>query len=273
LPGARSQYDSLNVKFSKNFSNGLSVLSTYVWSKALDNGSEDFIGWAIGGIWSDSTNTKRDYTISMHDVPQSFATQFLYQLPYGHGKRFGSGAPAIVRNILGNWEVSGVVRLTSGLPLFTPFYGNSGVLSWLYGFPGYGWGDLVGNPKPANQTPSNWINGAAFQQVNDWSQGSLALGNTPSRLSSLREAATKNVDLSVAKVFGEERLKLRFAGEFLNMFNHPTYGGIYYGASKWCGGTGCGPNIDLNLDSSTLGQVYGTRNDPRNIQLSLKLMF
>jgi hypothetical protein len=44
LPGAHSAYDALSVKFTKQLSDGLSLLSTYVWSKALDNGSEDFIG-------------------------------------------------------------------------------------------------------------------------------------------------------------------------------------------------------------------------------------
>jgi hypothetical protein len=174
----------------------------------------------------------------------------------------------VVNQILGDWEVSGVVRLTSGLPLLTPFYGNSGVLSWMYGFPGYGWGNLVGNPKPAHQTTNDWINADAFQQVNFWpgsGPDALALGDVPSRLSSLREGATKNVDLAVAKVFGTERFKARFGADFLNMFNHPTYGGIYYG--------GWGSNINLNIDSGQLGKVYGTRNGERNIQLSLKLMF
>ena len=49
-----SAYDALTLKFTKQFSGGLSLISSYVWSKALDNGSEDFIGWAIGGLWRDS---------------------------------------------------------------------------------------------------------------------------------------------------------------------------------------------------------------------------
>jgi carboxypeptidase family protein/TonB-dependent receptor-like protein len=258
LPGASSAYDALNVKYTHQFSNGLSLLSTYVWSKALDNGSEDYIGWAIGGLWRDSYNTKLDYGISMHDVPQSFATAFVYQLPYGHGKRWGGAAPEVVRQILGDWEVSGVVRLTSGLPLLAPFYSSNPLGD--FGFPGMRFPDLIGNPKPSNQTPTNWINPNAFTQPADFT-----LGNMPSRVTQLREGATKNVDFGVAKTFGPERFKAQFRAEFLNAFNHPIYGGTAFG--------GWGSNVDLCIDCGNLGTVYGTRNDPRNIQLSLRLMF
>ena len=110
------------MKFTKQFSQGLSLLSTYVWSKALDNGSEDLIGWTIGSMWRDSYNTNLDYAVSTHDVPHSFATALVYQLPYGKNKRWGSSAPGYVRQVLGNWEVSSIVRLTSGLPLLPVYY-------------------------------------------------------------------------------------------------------------------------------------------------------
>ena len=258
LPGASSAYDALNLKYTNQFSNGLSLISTYVWSKALDNGSEDFLGWTIGNMWRDSYNTKLDYGISSHDVPQSFATAFLYQLPYGSGKHWGSSAPKVVNQILGNWEVSGVVRLSSGLPLIAPFYSSNPL--WSYGFPGQGLPNLIGNPKPANQSPSNWINAAAFG-----APAPFTLGNEPSHMTQLREAAIENFDFGVAKTFGPERLRAQFRADFLNAFNHPIFGGEYYG--------GWGSNIGLCIDCGNLGQVFGTRNDPRNVQVSLKLTF
>ncbi|HZR66646.1 MAG TPA: TonB-dependent receptor [Terriglobales bacterium] len=260
LPGATSAYDALTAKYTKQFSGGLSMISSYVWSKALDDGSEDLIGWAIGGLWRDSYNPKLDYGISMHDVPQSFATAFVYDLPYGHGKHWGGATPGVVNQILGNWQLSGTVRLTSGLPLLSPFYSDN-PLADNFGFPGLRFPNLVGDPKPSHQTAANWINGDAFAQPGDFS-----LGDMPSRTTELREGATKNVDLSVAKAVDlTERFKAQFRAEFLNVFNHPVYGGTYYG--------GWGSNIALCIDCGDLGTVYGTRNDPRNIQLSLKLMF
>lgn len=54
----------------------------------------------------------------------------------------------------------------------------------------------------------------------------------------------------------------QFRAEFLNAFNHPIYGGAWFGGG-----------IANCLDCGNFGKVYSTRNDPRNIQLSLKLMF
>ncbi len=85
-------------------------------------------------------------------------------------------------------------------------------------------------------------------------------------MTQLREGATKNLDLAVGKGFDfTERFKGQFRAEFLNAFNHPQYGGEYYG--------GWGSNINLCLDCGTFGQVFGTRNDSRNIQMSFKIMF
>jgi hypothetical protein len=172
----------------------------------------------------------------------------------------------MVHGVLGNWEVSGVVRLTSGLPLLAPFYSYNPLGQ--YGFPGQGVPDLVGDPRPANQTTTNWINAAAFQDPNANSQTTdvYRYGNEPARMTQLREAATKNVDFALAKTFDiTERVRTQFRAEFLNAFNHPQYGGEFFG--------GWGSNVDLCIDCGNLGTVYGTRNDPRNIQLSLKVMF
>lgn len=257
LPGARSQFDALFAKFNHSFNNGLSFITTYQFSKALDNGSEDFLGWAVGNMWRDSYNTKLDYGISAHDVPQSFATAFVYRLPYGKGMHWGANAPHIVDQVFGGWELSGTVRLTSGLPLLPVQYSSNPLGQ--YGFPGPGLPDLVGNPVPANQNANNWINPAAFA-----APGAYRYGNEPQHSTQLREAATKNLDLGIAKTFGPERFKAQIRGEALNVFNHPIYGGEYYGGSS---------NIGVCLDCGNVGAVYGARNDPRNIQVSLKLMF
>jgi hypothetical protein len=266
FPGAGSAYDALNLKFTKQFSNGLSLISTYVWSKALDNGSEDFIGWAIGNMWRDSYKPKLDYAISMHDIPHSFATAFVYQLPYGNGKRWGASAPGVVKQVLGNWEVSSVIRMSSGMPLMPVTFSYNPLQA--YGFPGYNaLPNLVGDPKPSHPTTTHWINGDAFAgdpTATTPTPFSYAYGDEPQHMTQLREAPIQNLDFAVAKGFDvSERFRAQFRAEFLNAFNHPIYGGEYGGWSA----------ISTCLDCGDLGTVYGTRNDPRNIQLSLKLMF
>lgn len=272
LPGADSQFDALNAKYSWSFSNGLSSITSYQWSKNMDDGSEALIGWSIGNMWRDANNPKLDYSISTHDVPQSFAEAFLYQLPYGHGRQFGGSTPWALDQIVGGWNVSGAVRLSSGLPFWNPVNFGWNPLN-NYGFPGNALPDVAGNPK-AHRNVNQWINQAAFRGVvygtntplncgspdtNPCNPYSYQFGNEPQRMSTIREAGTRNVDLGIGKQFGMERLRADLRADFLNAFNHPIYGG------SW--------NIEENLYATNFGQVYGTRNDPRNVQVSLKLSF
>jgi hypothetical protein len=256
LPGARSSYNALDVRYNHAFTNGLSAIVSYRWSKALDNASEDFVGWSIGNLWRDSYNTMLDYAVSTHDQPHSFAVAAVYELPYGVGKKWGSSGPWVAKQVLGNWQLSSNIRIASGFPIFGIINDYTSPLNNLYGFPSPQTPDLVGNPVPSHQSPDQWLNPNAFVLTD----GQSRLGNSPLRIPAAREALTENVDLSIAKSFGTERFKVQFRGDFLNLFNHPVFGGNYnFNTCLNCGGT--------------FGQVYGTRNDPRNIQFGLKAMF
>jgi hypothetical protein len=260
LPGARSSFNALNVRYNLQFSNGLSLLTTYQWSKALDNGPEDNFGWATGNSWRDSYNTNLDYVISTHDVPQSFATAVVYDLPYGRGKRWGNSAPAIVKEVLGNWEISSNIRLASGLPI-------NGAIAWDYSSPlgnlGYPAGgetiaNLIGNPVPSHRGPDDWINRAAYADTSD----QYTLGNSPARMTQLRERAARNVDVSVSKNFGTEKYRASLRGEAFNLFNY----------AQWNGAITC-VTCYKPTDPIHFGEFTGTENQPRLLQLSLKLAF
>lgn len=278
LPGARSQFDALSAKYTYSFSNGLSSITSYQWSKNMDDGSEAFVGWLIGNMWRDSYHTKLDYALSAHDLPHSFAEAWVYQLPYGRGRQFGASIPQALNQIAGGWNLSGIVRLSSGYP-----FGNPVNFGWNplgnYGFPGPALPNLIGNPT-SHHTAKQWVNPAAFQGVssNDSSKlvacgnasdqcqpFSYSFGNEPQRFGTLREAPTKNLDLGIGKEFGTEKVHAEFRADILNAFNHPIYGGFYTGYWRW--------NIEENLYANNFGQVYGTRNDPRNVQFSLKISY
>jgi len=258
LPGARSSYNALDVKYNHSFNAGLNLLVTYRWSKALDNGPEDFIGWGTGNQWRDSYNTMLDYNISTHDVPQSFATALVYDLPYGRGKHWGNNAPGVVKEVLGNWQLSSVVRLASGLPLPFPVFWSYNDPLAQYGYPeNLQLSNLVGNPVPSHRTPNNWINPSAYTApASPWT-----LGNAPSRMTQLRERAARNVDLSVAKNFGGERYQVWLRGEALNAFNYAQYTLSPFN------------NFPMCVTCGDFGDLDSTENQPRTIQLSLKLVF
>jgi hypothetical protein len=78
-------------------------------------------------------------------------------------------------------------------------------------------------------------------------------------MTTVREAANKEFDASLSKDFTMERVNLELRGDMLNAFNHPIYGGSY--------------NISDCIDCGDLGTVYGTRNDPRTVQISVKISY
>lgn len=251
--GARANFDSLNVKFTRQFRGGLSLLSTYQWSKTMDDASEDYLGWATDNQWRDYFNRKLDYAISSHDMPHSFVTALVYELPLGQGKQFGSNWPGAANQILGGWQVSSVVRFATGLPLF----GIPGQTYWDYGYT-WGYMDLVGNPSVEKRTPERWFNTDAYAWP-EW----FSIGNAPRMDTRVREGGAKNLDFSLAKRFKAEAFKIQFRADFLNLFNTPQFGG---GGQWWTG-------IQNQPWAGDFGQVTGVRNLPRNIQLGLKVEF
>ncbi|MFB3920549.1 MAG: TonB-dependent receptor domain-containing protein [Terriglobia bacterium] len=251
--GARANYDALNVKFTRQFRGGLTLLSTYQWSKTKDDASEDYLGWATDNQWRDYFNRKQEYSISSHDMPQSFVTAMVYELPFGHGKKWGNNWPGAANHVLGGWQTSSIIRFTSGLPILAVPSGGMGD----YGF-SWGYMNLVGDPCLGNRTPERWFNTEAFAYP-DW----YTLGDAPRMLDCMRDQGTKNVDFSLAKSFKAEAFKIQFRADFLNFFNTPQFGG---GGQWWTG-------IQNQPWAGDFGQVVGVRNLPRNIQLGLKVEF
>jgi hypothetical protein len=255
LPGASANYDALNLKFTHQFRSGLSLLSTYQWSKTLDTGSEDYIGWGIGGQWRDYHNRNLEYAISAHDMPHSFVTAMIYELPFGRGKKFGGNWPGIAEQTLGGWQVSSIIRLSSGLPVFPVVPGYNLLGSYGYGFAP---ANLVGNPKLDNPTTDRWFNTDAFAEPSPYTYG-----DAPRYNSAMREEGSKNVDFALTKNFKAEAFKVQFRAEFLNAFNTPQFGG---GDQWWS-------SVQTCMTCGAFGQVVGVRNLPRNIQLGLKFEF
>ncbi len=257
LPGATANFNALNVKFNYAFRNGLSLLSTYQYSKTMDNGSEDFIGLVMGSSWRDQTRTNLDYSISAHDMPHSFVTALVYELPVGRSRKFANSISPVADAVIGGWQVSSVIRLNSGLPLFPVT-----MRGWYplndFGYPGVR-ANLVGDPKSTHRTTEQWFNPAAFAYAGDWT-----IGNSPRYLDSMRESPNRNVDLALAKNFKAEAFKIQFRAELLNAFNTPQFGG----GNQW----GAGINTCIECGGIP-GEVNATRNSPRNIQLGLRIEY
>ena len=255
---SHSTYNALLVRLQHRFYNGFTLLSSYSYSKSIDNGSGVRTTDGDALTPSNNYNLNAERGRSAFDFRQRWTNSFVYELPFGKGKRWLNGN-AFANAVIGGWQIGGIITLQAGFP-------NS-----IFCGPG-NWqnndttcyADATGL-KPelprGEQDPSRWFNLDAFTN---------RLGipnNRPQDITQYRYGnAGRNVldgpgiiavDASVTKSWTlYEGYRLEFRGEAFNLPNHPLWGQ---------------PNTSPG--SPTYGVIGGTRIDPRDIQLALKLIF
>jgi hypothetical protein len=111
---ATSNYNALQAKMEKRFSGGLQFLTSYTWAHEIDLGSGCFACSASPqNIYRPST----DRGPGAFDMRHIFTVSYSYELPFGHGKHFLGGANGVANQIVGGWQVTGITRYNTGLPL------------------------------------------------------------------------------------------------------------------------------------------------------------
>ncbi len=123
-----STYHALVTSVERRFSQGLNLQASYTWAKSITNA--DSIINVTNGVnqEQDPFNSKSQKSLSNQDIPHTFVISYLYQFPFGKGRRFLSGGNPIVRAAVSGFEVGAVQRYQSGEP-FT-FGGASGIPGW-----------------------------------------------------------------------------------------------------------------------------------------------
>ena len=110
-----SDYDALQVKLEKRFSNGLSLLASYAWSKTLTDGGSMFSTFSSDFGTTDPWNRDTQKTYSFEDIPNLASIAYVYDLPVGKGQHFMNRG-GVANAILGGWKYSGILRYMSGFP-------------------------------------------------------------------------------------------------------------------------------------------------------------
>jgi len=243
LPVGKSWYNSLQVRLDKRFSHGLNVLVSYTHAKWLS---------ATGYLNAqEGTTVTPDRTLNGTDTPDRIVISGNWALPIftqTHG---------ILAVFLKGWQANGVFMREAGFPLGAPGgYVSSGINPALSG----------ANESKAFNTCTQLTTGVlenctfngntlpvAFIQ-----QYSNPVRTLSGEFPTIRPPKVPNADLSLFKTFRlRETWNLQFRAEAFNALNSPQFGG---------------PSTSLNATSAgvvTLTQV----NDPRNMQLSLRLRF
>ncbi len=241
------KYDALQMKLETRTWHGLTTLLSYAHAKCLDKGT-GFTQYFQQG----------SYAVCDYDLPNAFAGSFDYMLPVGKGQTFLGTSSRLVNQIVGGWEMSGVLTLRSGIP-FTPTISsdtaNTGVSNQRP--------EVIGAPTIIG-VPNCWFYVAANPACTALARNTSAAFAVPttytygdSGRNILRANGLKELDFTLMKHFPvTENTSFEFRAEMFNITNHPTF---------------AAPSTAIN--SSSGGQVSSTLNTSRIIQLALKFRF
>ena len=112
----QSNYNSLQTKLEKRYSGGLYFINSFTWSHAIDDAAghlEDVDG---DTAYVNLYNIASDRGRSDYDQALNETLAITYDLPFGRGRRLGSGANYLLQLIAGGWQTSIISQYTSGLP-------------------------------------------------------------------------------------------------------------------------------------------------------------
>jgi hypothetical protein len=200
-----------------------------------------FLGWGTAFV------DIRSRSVSSYDIPHFLSMSGLWELPFGHNKRYLS--KGIASTLLGNWQLNGVVQLRSGQPYNLAVGGDVANIDNTTSWVNYARPNLVGNPNPSHHSLDEWFNPSAFAvPVNSY--GDFGRNG-------LRSASVYDADFSLFKSFPVgERFVASFRAEFFNAFNIQNYGP---------------PNALIGQAGA--GQVTSNVLPPREMQFGLHLEY
>jgi len=252
----KTHYNSMQIKAeTKTPKYGLYALVAYTYSKTYDNGLSDGLGSELSAPYFPLPNWQNlDWALSQINLDQSFIGSVIYDLPFGKGKAFGGSWNDATNLLLGNWQMTLIERASSGFPV--PLIDTSNNSGTTFNTGGndnnFNRPNQVSgcDPHNANHGQHQWINAACFV-----APPAGELGNA--KRVPVTGPDFVNSDFSIIKQFALHReMGLNFRAEFFNLFNHPQFGS---------------PVADIN--QLGFGAVNSTVNNPRLIQLALKLSF
>lgn len=250
--GGFATYHALQMKVEKRYSSGFYFLNSFTWSKAIDNAAGHLELFNGDNSRINIRNLRSEKGPGSYNQPLNNTTTVLWEVPYGKGKRWGSGANGFVDAFLGGWRISGIYLMTGGQPvniLYTP--ATTSAVTTAVGLnyrPNYVGGSLY----PTERSATNYFNRAAFAAP-DQTQLFGSLGRNVARSESIF-----NFDGGAHKDFALpwESMRLQFRAEFFNLFNTTNLGA---------------PNN--NISNTNFGTITSLASPARQIQFALRLTF
>ena len=251
---AKGNYNALQLKLTKRFAQGFTLLAGYTWQAALDdNEGDEGFGGGVGNTDGQNDNCiPCNYGPSYSDAHQRFVISGVWQLPFGAGQRFGN-KKGIVDEIIGGWRASGIYSYQTGFPfsVLSPVDYSNSTSANLYA-------DRVCNGNNGPKTVAEYF------QTNCFDLSSLKAAEAagaPRYGMQQRDDLTgppfSDIDFALLKDFSfTEKYKLQFRAETYNTFNHASFG-----------------NPGATVTTGAYGTLTYTSNNNREIQFALKFLF
>lgn len=260
-----SSYNGLLMTLHKNFASGLQFDLNYTWSHSIDNVSLRANIWAAaagGGFVCDVVRPRECRGNSDFDVKHYLNGSFLYDLPFGRGKRFGSSSSHWMDALIGGWSLSGLPYWHSGNAYNV--ISNAYVASYSNDAPAIAVGPLSDAKIHVSKSGGQLYGFSNPTKAQADFIGPVGL-NIGSR-NNLRGPKYFSLDMGLGKNFAiTEKVNLKFRTDAFNVLNHPNFST---------------PCVDITnvycpfgVISSTSFPSISTDQQSRVLQLSLRLEF
>ena len=262
--GFSSMYNALQMKLDRRYSNGLSITTSFTYGKGMGFMTAE----SLSGSPMFYINFHRNWARNDQDRTFTFVQSYVYELPFGQGKRWLKTGPA--KQILGGWKLSGILTAMTGLPfnitysataLAAPGSTNTpdavGAFKVLHGINvGNPWFDPTAFAPPCTAVTAACPSGPLFGNVgrNEFTGPGFF-----------------SLDLTLSKeVRINERMGLQLRLESFSVTNTPDF-------SNPSGGCCTSNNANFGVITSVVGSgsgvINGTGGGQRYIQLAAKFTF
>ncbi len=238
--GRNSILNQLQVGVQRRYSSGFTLQAEYQFSRALNE-------FTFGDAPANNQDFRYDRGNQDGIRRHWFVTNYSYDLPFGRGQRFLSGAKGLQEKLVGGWRVTGILSTGTGSPYSVNFTATQ--LGWLSSRANVvnGYGAAV----PSNRSVDRWFDPAAFAIPAPFTFGNGARN-------ALFGPGVASWDAAIFKNFSiTERLRASLRTEFFNMLNRANFGN---------------PANNISVPAN-VGRIASTITDPRTVQFGLRLDF
>lgn len=228
-----SNYNSLQASITKRMSSGLEFNFNYTWSKFLNEQDSSGQGGYFGvQPFQNAYDPRANYGPSNFDIRDMFKGQIIYELPFGKGRSF-LNHNNLLDEAVGGWLTSATIVAQTGNPFTVVMAHNTS-----YSQAGDQYPNVVGNPRLANPSPSEWFNVNAFAAPAPGTFGD-------SGRNSLYGPGLLNVNFSLSKTLQlRDGVSMQISADATNVINHPSFG---------LPDSAIGPGHDAQIRSVTVG--------------------